>query len=33
MKSIYVSDGAEDDDTAFDLYLKSKTVLAEGDLI
>ena len=33
MKSIYVDDisyGAEDDDAAFDLYLKSKTTLAEG---
>lgn len=33
MKSIYVDDisyGAEDDDAAFDLYLKSKTILAEG---
>ena len=35
MKSIYVDDisyGAEDDDAAFDLYLKSKTILAEGGL-
>ena len=33
MQSIYVDDvsfGAEDDDSAFDLYLKSKTILAEG---
>ena len=33
MKSIYVDDvsyGAEDDNSAFDLYLKSKTILAEG---
>lgn len=35
MKSIYVDDisyGAEDDDAGFDLYLKSKTILAEGGL-
>ena len=33
MQSIYADDvsfGAEDDDSAFDLYLKSKTILAEG---
>ena len=33
MQSIYVDDvsfGAEDDDSAFDLYLKSKTILAKG---